>query len=224
MISFSILFVLIGIIVTAFILLDIVVKGRRHSMRIMDVVWPLSGLWGGLPALWFYIKHGRAPRRVPKMQMMNMDMKPGKPSWQQIAISTLHCGAGCTLADITGEWFTYFIPISVGGSLIAGQWIFDYVLALLFGIGFQYAAIRPMEKLPVGKTIAKAFKIDFWSLTSWQVGMYGWMAIVFFVFNLALPKTDWEFWFMMRIAMFCGFITAFPMNWLLIKTGVKHTM
>lgn len=200
-------------------------------MRIMDVVWPLTGLWGGLPALWFYIKHGRAPRHSHKMQKMqsmgsmsSMDMKPVKPTWQQIAVSTLHCGAGCALADITGEWFTYLIPVSIGGNLIAGQWVLDYVLALLFGIGFQYAAIRPMEMLPVGQTIVKAFKIDFWSLTSWQVGMYGWMAIVFFVFDMALPKTDWEFWFMMRIAMFGGFITAFPMNWLLIKTGVKHAM
>jgi Domain of unknown function (DUF4396) len=33
-----------------------------------------------------------------------------------------------------------------------------------------------------------------------------------------------EFWFMMQAAMACGFLTAYPMNWLLIKTGVKTAM
>lgn len=141
-----------------------------------------------------------------------------------ITISTLHCGAGCTLADIIGEWGTLYVPIALFGSIIIGSWILDYILALIIGVGFQYAAIQPMEHLPVRKAICKAFKIDFWSLTSWQIGMYGWMAILFFVFDLALPKSSWEFWFMMQIAMGCGFITAFPMNYLLIKCGIKKGM
>jgi hypothetical protein len=33
-----------------------------------------------------------------------------------------------------------------------------------------------------------------------------------------------EFWFMMQIAMLCGFATAYPMNWLLTRTGVKEKM
>ena len=33
-----------------------------------------------------------------------------------------------------------------------------------------------------------------------------------------------EFWFAMQIAMLCGFATAYPMNWLLIRTGIKEKM
>ena len=40
----------------------------------------------------------------------------------------------------------YFSPFQVlgdpvGGSILAGQWALDYILALFFGIFFQYAAI-----------------------------------------------------------------------------------
>lgn len=32
------------------------------------------------------------------------------------------------------------------------------------------------------------------------------------------------FWFMMQLAMVTGFLTACPVNWLLLKTGVKEAM
>lgn len=152
---------------------------------------------------------------------------PMRPRWQSVVLSTLHCGAGCTLADLVGEWFLYFVPVAIGGSLIAGSWVLDYVLALLFGIGFQYAAIRGMERtLPRSEAVRRAVKADFWSLTAWQAGMYGWMAVVIFALNdgYALPRDTFSFWFMMQIAMACGFLLALPVNVWLIRRGVKHAM
>ena len=62
------------------------------------------------------------PMENMKMDMkisMEMDMSEVRPQWQSITLSALHCGAGCTLADIIGEWFTYWVPLQIGGSLIA---------------------------------------------------------------------------------------------------------
>ncbi len=161
---------------------------------------------------------------MKKMDMPDMKM-PAKPFWQKVALSTLHCGAGCTLADLIGEWLVFFFPAIIVGTGITGQWILDYILALAIGIFFQYVAIQPMLHLPVGKGIMRALKIDFFSLTSWQVGMYGWMAIALFgIYHGDLPKTSWEFWFMMQLAMCAGFITAYPVNWILVKTGIKAGM
>jgi len=83
-----------------------------------------------------------------------------------------------------------------------------------------------MEKISVGNALTRAFKADFFSLLSWQVGMYGWMAIVYFVLfiNELLPKDTWIFWFMMQLAMLFGFFCAYPMNALLIKLGIKKGM
>ncbi|MGL5562857.1 MAG: DUF4396 domain-containing protein, partial [Tannerellaceae bacterium] len=118
-----------------------------------------------------------------------------------------------------------FVPAIILGTGITGQWVLDYILALAIGIFFQYVAIQPMLHLSVGKGIMRALKIDFFSLSSWQVGMYGWMAIALFgIYHGDLPKTSWEFWFMMQLAMCAGFITAYPVNWILVKTGIKAGM
>ncbi len=159
--------------------------------------------------------------------MSDMPGMKGRPRWQSVVLSTLHCGAGCTLADIVGEWFLFFVPVAIGGSILAGTWVVDYLLALAFGIGFQYAAIRGMERtLPRGEAIRRAAKADILSLTAWQAGMYGWMAVAIFALNggEAMPRTSFVFWFTMQIAMACGFLVALPVNILLIRAGIKKGM
>lgn len=159
--------------------------------------------------------------------MGNMPGMKGRPRWQSVVLSTLHCGAGCTLADIVGEWFLFFVPVAIGGSILAGTWVVDYLLALAFGIGFQYAAIRGMERtLPRGEAIRRAAKADILSLTAWQAGMYGWMAVAIFALNggEAMPRTSFVFWFTMQVAMACGFLVALPVNILLIRAGIKKGM
>lgn len=151
---------------------------------------------------------------MPAMKSMN-----ARPGWQNTTLSTLHCGAGCSLADLIGEYIVLLIPMSI----IAG-WTLDYILALAIGIMFQYSVIFSMEKLSRKKAYAKAFKVDFWSLTAWQVGMYAFLAIVIFGFGFHVDRLSWEFWFMMQIAMMCGFLTSYPMNRLLLKLGIKKEM
>lgn len=159
--------------------------------------------------------------------MAGMEMPAKRPRWQSVVLSTLHCGAGCTLADLVGEWFLYLVPVAIGGSLLAGSWVIDYLLALVFGIGFQYAAIRGMEPhTPRNEVVRRAAKADILSLTAWQAGMYGWMAVVIFVLNdgAMLPRTSFSFWMMMQIAMACGFLVSLPVNVFLIRRGIKHGM
>jgi len=159
--------------------------------------------------------------------MSDMPGMKGRPRWQSVVLSTLHCGAGCTLADIIGEWFLFFVPVAIGGSILAGTWVVDYLLALAFGIGFQYAAIRGMERtLPRDEAIRRAAKADILSLTAWQAGMYGWMAVAIFALNggEAMPRTSFVFWFSMQVAMACGFLVALPVNILLIRAGIKKGM
>lgn len=236
--TISFFFICSGIVIALIIANDL--ARHKQSMKIMNAVWVLTALWASYLALWAYFKFGRENGMAMKdgddedMKMMSgmkmdMDMPMGdmnRPHWQSVALSALHCGAGCTLADIIGEWFTSYFPISVGGSLLIGNWVFDFVLALIIGVYFQLYAIREMEKISVSAGLARAFKADFFSLTSWQVGMYGWMAIVYFAIfkDSALPKDTWTFWFMMQIAMLVGFLCAYPMNALLIKLGVKKGM
>ena len=140
---------------------------RPQSMKIMNAVWILSALWGSYLALWAYNKFGRSSpmkmeddgmkgmgmsdmkdmdmsgmkdMNMPDMKGMDMGMSMGemrRPYWQSVALSALHCGAGCTLADIIGEWFTNYVPVTVAGSQLVGNWVLDFVLALIIGVYFQ---------------------------------------------------------------------------------------
>ena len=112
---------------------------------------------------------------------------------------------------------------------IFAQWTMDYVFALLIGIVFQYFAIAPMRDLSVGEGILAATKADVLSLTSWQVGMYGFMGLAHFVLFPAMfgGKVDAGspvFWVAMQIAMLAGFATGYFPNWWLIRSGLKEEM
>jgi hypothetical protein len=165
--------------------------------------------------------------------------KPGmsQPYCIIVAKGTLHCGSGCTIGDIIAEWLAFAVPsiaIALGWqSLIAEKtyavWILDFILAFGFGIIFQYFAIVPMRKLSPGKGIVAALKADTLSLTAWQLGMYGAMAVLQFVvfrdyFGAQAPVDSVEFWGAMQLAMIAGFITSYPMNWWLIRVGIKERM
>jgi hypothetical protein len=102
----------------------------------------------------------------------------------------------------------------------------DYAFALLFGILFQYFAIAPMSGEWGIKSFIRAAKADVASLTAFEVGLFGWMAIYqIAIFDWKLGMVTTVYWWMMQIGMILGFVTSFPMNWLLIKVGIKeHSM
>ena len=168
--------------------------------------------------------------KASKMDMDSMDTgsmdmgamqinSTAKPRWQGISLSTLHCGAGCTLADIIGESLA-----SVMGLALISGWVLDYALALLIGVYFQYMAIQQMGRMQPQQAIAKALKVDFLSLSAWQVGMYGFMAIYLAFSAGGAGRLSFDFWFAMQIAMLAGFFVAYPMNQWLIHKGIKHAM
>nr|WP_296712090.1 DUF4396 domain-containing protein [Tistrella sp.] len=108
-------------------------------------------------------------------------------------------------------------------------WILDFVFAFVLGVAFQYFTIKPMRQLGVVQGLLQAVKADAASLTAWQVGMYGFMALAqFLIFRqwlgTKLEVATPEFWFMMQIAMLAGFATAYPVNWWLLSRGIKERM
>jgi Domain of unknown function (DUF4396) len=223
-------------------------SGHRQHMAIMNLVWPITALYGGPIALVAYFRIGR---RASHTQMSNGN-KPGgaavhenmtamghdggarkaeempkmrRPRWQAVAVATTHCGSGCVVGDIVAEFFLLAVPLTLWGKPIFAAWVIDYLFAFAFGIAFQYFTIKPMKKLTAGEALWTAVKIDSLSLTAWQVGMYGWMAIVTFViFGQEISKASPVFWFMMQIAMCAGFLTSYPVTWWLVSRGIKEAM
>lgn len=104
--------------------LFIISKQRRRPapmMRVMLLVWPIITLWAGPLGIWAY---ETSNRRMPShdsdggarhdmsdmhMEMPMQPMHSHTPHWKSVMTGTLHCGAGCTLADLTGP-----LPLSHG--------------------------------------------------------------------------------------------------------------
>ncbi|HEY4060976.1 MAG TPA: DUF4396 domain-containing protein [Puia sp.] len=195
------------------LVLSIDVLRHPQRMGVMNIVWPVTALYAGPLGLLAYYTIGRRPasRTIP--------------FWQSVLKGSLHCGGGCTLGDLAAEVFLLFVPVTIAGSALLGGWTVDFAFAFAIGILFQYYAIRPMKQMSLSKAIIAALKADALSLSFWQIGMYGWMAICFFViFRHPLKASDPVFWFMMQLAMLVGLCTAFPVNWWLLKKGIKEAM
>ncbi len=190
--------------------------GQPHDMHGMRGMASMSETHAGHEAA----MHGMAG--MPGGAMEGMGRAPA--TWRNVTTGTLHCGAGCTLADLVGPWVFRLMPFALFGHFMYGEWLIDYVLALIAGVFFQYAAQAEMTSERGPSLWWRSLRVDFLSLTAWQIGMYGWMAIAMFWLIGPMSPSHPVFWLMMQIGMLCGFLTAFPMNWWLIREGIKSAM
>jgi len=196
----------------AAIVFDMFVGGRRPAMRIMEIVWPVTALYLGPLALAGYWRWGRGGHRQWPM-----------PVATTLAVS--HCGAGCTLGDIIGSSLVVVLGLEVSGLGLWAELPLDFALAYLLGIAFQYFTIAPMRGLGVRDGLAAALKADTLSLVAFEVGLFGWMILVQLVFFPGHLHADEPFfWMMMQIGMALGFMTAYPVNWWLVRVGLKESM
>ncbi|MYR08555.1 DUF4396 domain-containing protein [Gordonia sp. SID5947] len=240
--------VALGIVCAVVLVVDLV--RRPQPMAVMNAVWPICALFGSVLWVGAYLAWGRAPQPRPSddanrhsdhssTEMAPLGLAPQpRPYSSSVFVGTSHCGAGCTVADLLVEWLIFAAPsVAVLGGMdwlfsdeIYAGWVIAYVAALIVGIGFQYFAIAPMNR-DRGRlrNLRAAGRADVLSLTAWQIGMYGMMAIAqlaVFPAWLGGPVAinTPVFWAVMQLAMLTGFVTSFPVNWWLINAGVKEAM
>ncbi|HET7610675.1 MAG TPA: DUF4396 domain-containing protein [Rhodanobacteraceae bacterium] len=212
----------VAFLCAALILADIYLRGHRQKMGIMEVVWPVTALYFGPLAFWAYQRWGRP--QSPQWQGRH-GMPPGKSFPATVAVAVSHCGAGCTLGDIIGGWIIFAGAFEIAGASLWPEYIADCTLAFSLGIAFQYFSIAPMRGLGVREGILAALKADTLSLTAFEMGLFGWMALVQLVwFPAGLHPDDPVYWFLMQIGMVLGFITAYPVNAWLLTAGIKEAM
>jgi len=161
---------------------------RRREWSVMSLVHPITALYLGPVWLSAYARGKKWP----------------------VAHAVSHCGAGCTLGDIGGEWILFALGVSAFGWELG----IDFALAWTFGIAFQYFTIGDLRR---------AVQADTLSIVAFQLGLFGWMALSHCVLFHAAIDTSTH-WFSMQVGMIVGFATAWPMNKLLLTRGVKEPM
>src|SRR5699024_168256 len=225
----SIISIGIGILQGIYITID-VIRHPQQMMSIMNIVWPLIGLYFPIIGIIAYEKLGKNKTSSSKQKEESQSsghehVHEEKPFWQSVFVSTTHCSSGCSLGDIAGLPIVVLTGFTIGGVMLFGEFLVQFILAYLFGIAFQYygMSLHPDESFKKG--IINAIKADTLSLIAFEIGMFGWMALVHFVFFTQPPEpTTATYSFMMQLAMMLGFCTSYPANWLLVKKGVKHAM
>lgn len=215
----------VGFGCAGWILLDIYGRGYRQQMKVMEIVWPITALYTGPLAVVGYTRFGK-PKANRWLVEHDRDEPPDKPWWATVSAGVSHCGAGCTLGDIIAEFAVFFLAAAIAGETLFAEYVGDYILAIALGLAFQYFAIAPMRGLGLRRGIVVAAKADILSLTAFEVGLFGWMALTAFVFFPAphLHPDSPAYWFMMQIGMCLGFLTAYPVNSCLIRRGIKEAM
>jgi hypothetical protein len=246
---------------------DITVNRRRQPMGVMNFVFPITALYLGPLALWFYWRWGRAARTLPPMSANPAVKSPApvaasagnsmhahqhahhgmtaaagrtsgagngaqpaeraRPWWVTISTEASHCGSGCALGDVISEFAIFALGLTIAGVMLGAEYVGDYILALAFGIIFQYFAIAPMRGLGVKDGLIAAAKADFISLTAFEIGLFGWMAVMALVLFPApdnLVPSSAAFWLLMQVGMIIGYCTSWPANAWLVKRGIKVPM
>ncbi|ABE60062.1 DUF4396 domain-containing protein [Chromohalobacter israelensis] len=228
------LFIALGVITALVIARDVI--RRPQPMAIMNVTWPVTGLYMPIMGWWAYAKMGRAaPSQTG--QTHAHDVSHGqetthghthrhgdKPKWQGVFVSATHCGGGCTLGDVVTAPLATLTGFALLGSATLGHFVLAFVGAYLFGVLFQYLPIRAMSESGPRQALIDAIKADTLSLIAFQAGMYVWMLIAIHGWMGEMNAFSVTFWFMMQIAMLIGFATSYPANWWLIERGIKHAM
>ena len=123
-----------------------------------------------------------------------------RPTWQSALLCDLHCAAGCALGGFTGEGVVRLTHVPHG-------WAVDFAFAFLFGVVFQYSSQSR-------RSLRAALKADTIALIAFEAGMLACLAAL----------DVWPFWLKMQIALFAGFLTAYPANWWLVRRRIKSPM
>ncbi len=229
-------FLAVAVVCASAITADII-RGYRQHMAIMNLVWPITALYLGPIAVWGYLARGRrmsrrwAHEHGHDMREVMSDAERD-PRWWQVSKATTHCGAGCTLGDIAGEWLLFATGWAIGFvasrevNVLLTAYIFDFAFAWSLGILFQYFSIVPMRD-DVGRLegIWLAIKADTLSIVAFQVGLFSYMAVYHLVlWNPPLAVDSPAYWWQMQIGMAVGFLTSWPVNAWLLRKGWKERM
>lgn len=206
------------------IVFDVVARRHRQMMPVMEWVWPITALYLGPLALWAYMRYGRQ-YSMAYQEERGADSRD-VPDWMRTAISTSHCGAGCTLGDIIAETLVFAFALTLFGQAIFASFGLDYLFAFSLGVVFQFFALRQMGIRDPRELAKRTVRADLYSLTAFEVGLFAWMGLTWFVFfsDPHLQANSVVFWFMMQVGMVIGFLTSYPANVWLIRRGVKEAM
>jgi hypothetical protein len=188
-------------------------KEKSLAMKTMRWGWVLVTLYTGPFGFIVYWFQHRAPARETP--------EPSEPPlWEQSVESTIHCVAGdatgILLAAVVTSWLR--LPMSL-------EVIVEYVAGFAVGLFvFQALCMKPSFDGSYWRAVKGTLLAETLSMNAVMAGMIPVMVILMSRDMSAMEPSSVRFWGTMSLAFVVSTVTTFPVNWWLVKRGLKHGM
>jgi len=144
-----------------------------------------------------------------------VENKENQQSHSKLAVSaTLHCLAGCGLGEVAGMIIGTSLSFSNTNTIILAV-ILGFIFGFIFGM-------RPLLK--AGFTYKRAFK-QVLIAEGLSIAVMEAAEVLIEIYTPGVMQAHLHepiFWIGMTLALIAGFLAAFPVNFFMIKRGVKH--
>ena len=186
---------------------------RTPEMKVMKWGWVLVTLYTGPLGLLIYWFSCREPSPGTHEQFV-------APLWKQTVGSTIHCLAGDATGIIAAAIITSRLRLPMGVDI----WV-EYAAGFLFGLLiFQSLFMRDMLGGSYVRAVRESFYPEWVSMNAVMAGMIPVMVVLMTRDMQAMEPSSVSFWGVMSLATLVGAVTAYPINWWLVKNQLKHGM
>jgi hypothetical protein len=196
---------------TAYVAYDLFT--RTPEMKIMKWGWIFVTLYIGPVAFVLYWLSCREPATPPHETLI-------VPMWKQAVGSTIHCVAGDATGIIVAATLTGLLGLPMGIDMVV-----EYAVGFSFGLLiFQALFLKVMVGGSYWQAVKKALFPEGVSMNAMMAGMFPVMAILMTRDMRSMAPTGAHFWGIMSLASIVGAAFAYPVNWWLVTSHLKHGM
>lgn len=206
-----VLWTVLTVLSFAFVSYDVITN--TPEANIMKAGWVLVVLYTGPVGLFFYFLTCREPLPGTHEQFVNK-------LWKQSVGSEVHCLAGDATGIILTAIILSFYNIARGWEITL-EYVGGFICGLLI---FQALFMRKMMGGSYIKALKNTFYPEWLSMNMIMAGMIPVMGIWAAHDTWAHTPKSLHFWGMMSFATLVGGFVAYPMNYWLVKKGLKHGM
>jgi hypothetical protein len=186
---------------------------RTPEMKVMKWGWVLVALYTGPVALAVYWFSCREPAPGTHETFV-------APLWKQSVGSTIHCLAGDATGIIVAASITLALKLPTGVDSMV-----EYGAGFGFGLlVFQALFMKDVLGGTYGQAVRKTWLAEWLSMNAVMSGMIPVMIILMSRHMRAMEPSSGRFWAVMSLACLVGAVLAYPINWWLVKHGLKHGM
>ena len=175
---------------------------NRGMMPVMKLVWTLTVAYSGPVGLAGYYWAGR--RQIPEDTLARRGFR-----------SVAHCYSGCGAGEIVG------VMIAAGLLSLGNWWIAGITFALAYVAGYALSAVPLVQG---GEALGTAL----WDALVSETASISVMEVTALAVDLWLSASasfsDPLFWSSLIISLSAGLAAAYPVNVILVRTGIKEGM